>query len=177
MALPPDPRVAEARRLDRVAELRGIAAGMLGDWPSAAAGLVLSGDLEGDLEVVILEWVVLDLRDHHQRGDAVDLEEHGLPHLQPLTHGVAKILRVQATRQVRKGKIDDALVTLRLGYELSDKIGHEPIVVSGLVSIGAFGWMNEPLARGTYAVDELVTEAGGSGVHAVRLRLAVAKAK
>jgi hypothetical protein len=70
-----------------------------------------------------------------------------LPHLNPLTHGVAKVLRVRATRQIDQGKIDDAIATLRLGYELSDKIGREPVIVSAMVSSGHFGWMNEPLAR------------------------------
>jgi hypothetical protein len=70
-----------------------------------------------------------------------------LPHLQPLTHGVAKVLRVRATRLVEQGKIDEALSTLRLGYELSDKIGREPVIVSAMVSSGQFVWMNEPLAR------------------------------
>lgn len=70
-----------------------------------------------------------------------------LPHLQPLTHGVSKVIRVRATRQVDQGKIDDAIATLRLGYELSDKIGREPVIVSAMVSSGHFMWMNEPLAR------------------------------
>jgi hypothetical protein len=70
-----------------------------------------------------------------------------LPHLNPLTHGVSKVLRVRATRLVDQGKIEDAIATLRLGYELSDKIGREPVLVSALVSVGHFAWMNEPLAR------------------------------
>lgn len=70
-----------------------------------------------------------------------------LPHLQPLTHGVAKVIRVRAARQVQQGKIAEALATLRLGYELSEKIGREPVIVSCMVSVGQFSWMNEPLAQ------------------------------
>jgi hypothetical protein len=70
-----------------------------------------------------------------------------LPHLKPLTHGVAKVIRVRATRQVMQGKVDEALRTLRLGYELADKIGRESVIVSAMVSVGQFSWMNEPLAR------------------------------
>jgi hypothetical protein len=70
-----------------------------------------------------------------------------LPHLNPLTHGVSKVIRVRATRQVMQGKVDEALATMRLGYELADKLGQEQVIVSALVSVGQFSWMNEPLAR------------------------------
>lgn len=70
-----------------------------------------------------------------------------LPHLEPLIHGVAAVVKVRALRQIEQGKTDDALITLRLGYELADKTGREPILISGLVSLGMTGMMNDCLIR------------------------------
>jgi hypothetical protein len=102
-----------------------------------------------DLQTMLDE---LDLAGRREQCDwEVPVRERGvltlLPHLQPLTHGVAKVLRVRATRQVEQGKVDEALATLRLGYELSEKIGMEPVNVSAMVSVGQFAWMNEPLSQ------------------------------
>src|SRR3954470_19815978 len=52
-----------------------------------------------------------------------------LPHLYHL-HALGKVLRVRALRQVGQGQVEDALVTLRLGYELSEKMSREPVIVS-----------------------------------------------
>jgi hypothetical protein len=68
-----------------------------------------------------------------------------LPHLGSLV-GISKVLRVHATRQTRQGNAADALATLRLGYELSDKVAREPVIISGLVSIAIADRMNEALA-------------------------------
>lgn len=68
-----------------------------------------------------------------------------LPHLNRL-YALATVLRVRALRQAGQGKAEDALATLRLGYELSDKMGREPVLVSGMVSLGVARGMNEALA-------------------------------
>jgi hypothetical protein len=70
-----------------------------------------------------------------------------LPHLAQLRQGVAKAIKVRALRQIDQGKVEEALVTLRLGYELADKIGTEPVLISGLVSLAVTGTMNDGLAR------------------------------
>jgi len=70
-----------------------------------------------------------------------------LPHLEPLRHGVAKAIKVRALRQIEQGQVEDALVTLRLGYELGDKIGTEPVLVSALVSVSTTGAMNDALTH------------------------------
>lgn len=70
-----------------------------------------------------------------------------LPHLEPLVHGVARLVQVQALRQIEQGKIDEALATLRLGYELSDKTGREPVLIAGLVSLSMTSAMDDCLAR------------------------------
>jgi hypothetical protein len=70
-----------------------------------------------------------------------------LPHLEPLVNGIARIIRVKALRQIREGRIDDALATLRLGYEAADKVGREPVLISGLVSLRMTRMMNDCLIR------------------------------
>jgi tetratricopeptide (TPR) repeat protein len=67
-----------------------------------------------------------------------------LPHLNKL-RAMAQIIKVSALRQSDQGKIDQAVQTLRLGYELSDKTGRETFLVSGLVSVGITNLMNDGL--------------------------------
>ena len=69
-----------------------------------------------------------------------------LPHLNKL-RAMAQIIKVSALRQSDQGKIDKALQTMRLGYELSDKTGRETFLVSGLVSIGITNLMNDGLRQ------------------------------
>jgi hypothetical protein len=70
-----------------------------------------------------------------------------LPQLQHLAHGITNTMKVRALRQMEQGKLDDALATLRLGYEASDKVGREPILVSALVSNAMTTRLNDVLAR------------------------------
>jgi hypothetical protein len=70
-----------------------------------------------------------------------------LPHLGPLVQGCSRIVKVRALRQIEQGKIDEARVTLRLGYEMSNKVGHETILISGLVANRMTGDMNDALAN------------------------------
>src|SRR5689334_10140903 len=68
-----------------------------------------------------------------------------LPHLSHL-HALGKVLRVAALRQIGQGRVEDALATLRLGYEMSDKMSREPVIVSEMVSLGVMTGMNEALS-------------------------------
>lgn len=70
-----------------------------------------------------------------------------LPHLEPLAHGITRLVKVKALRQIEQGEMDQAVETLRLGYVMANQIGHEPILISGLVSIAVTGEMNDALAR------------------------------
>jgi hypothetical protein len=70
-----------------------------------------------------------------------------LPHLEPIAHGLTQLIQVKALRQIEQGKTADALLTLRLGYEMSDKVGRDPTLVSSLVSLRIMSQMNEALAR------------------------------
>lgn len=69
-----------------------------------------------------------------------------LPHLAPLKD-LGRILKVRALREIGQDKVDDALKTLRLGYEMSDKMGREPILISGLVSLSITSMMDDCLEQ------------------------------
>ena len=70
-----------------------------------------------------------------------------LPDLEPIAHGLTQLIQVKALRQIEQGKAADALLTLRLGYEMSDKVSRDPTLVSNLVSLGIVSQMNDALAR------------------------------
>jgi len=93
----------------------------------------------------------LDLAARRQECDwQPPLQEMGaqtlLPHLDPLVL-IGQLIRVRALRQIEQGKPDDAVATLRLGYELGQKMGREPVLVSGLVSAAVTRRMNETLMQ------------------------------
>jgi hypothetical protein len=70
-----------------------------------------------------------------------------LPHLEPLAKGIGRFLWVRSKRQINSGKIEESLKTIRIGYELSNDVGREPVVVSGLVSLAIAGQMNDCIAE------------------------------
>lgn len=70
-----------------------------------------------------------------------------LPHLEPMVRGIGRLLWVRAQRQIEQGKPEEAIKTLRLGYEMSDKIGREGVLVSGLVALAANGMMDECIVQ------------------------------
>jgi hypothetical protein len=69
-----------------------------------------------------------------------------LPHLNVLIHGLVKSLNVRALQQIKQGKVDDAVTTLRQSYVLADNI-NEPVLVSAMVSAGATRLNNRVLAE------------------------------
>ena len=71
-----------------------------------------------------------------------------LPHLEPLLKGVGRLLWVRAHRQIEQGKTDEAIKTIRLGYEMSDKIGREGTLVSRLWCGSGSKWNDGRLCRG-----------------------------
>jgi len=81
----------------------------------------------------------------------VPIREHGaeswLPHLEPMAHGLTNMLKTRALQQMENGKPEEAIATLRMGYEMSDKVGREPTLVSALVGLRINAQMNDVLAR------------------------------
>jgi tetratricopeptide (TPR) repeat protein len=69
-----------------------------------------------------------------------------LPHLQFLAHGLERSLEIRALHQIRLGKIDDAIITLRQAYVLADNI-NESVLVSALVSAGCTQLTHKVLAE------------------------------
>jgi hypothetical protein len=68
-----------------------------------------------------------------------------LPHLSR-NRALARLISVKATREAQLGRPDDAIKSLRWGYELARRQGEEPVLVSGLVAIGIGSSMNDSLA-------------------------------
>jgi hypothetical protein len=68
-----------------------------------------------------------------------------LPHLEPIVHGLGGWIEATALRDIDQGKNDEAIKTLRLGYEMADKVGTEPTVISALVSLHITHNMNDAL--------------------------------
>jgi hypothetical protein len=60
---------------------------------------------------------------------------------------LTQLIQIKALRQIEQGKVDEALLTLRLGYEMSDKVGRDPTIVSSLVSLAIMSKMNEALSQ------------------------------
>src|SRR3954452_14034584 len=69
-----------------------------------------------------------------------------LPHLNRMRQ-LAGFVRIRSVSQLREGKIDDAIDSLRLGYELSAKTGTEPVLISGLVALSMGREMNLALVE------------------------------
>jgi hypothetical protein len=116
---------------------------------SYAAGDVTGFDTEVDKIDVHLILRELDLAGRREECDwESPVRQEGsltlLPHLNNL-RTIAMIVKAKALREADQGKIEDALSTFRIGYELSDKTGQEKFLISGLVSIGITNLMNDGL--------------------------------
>jgi hypothetical protein len=60
---------------------------------------------------------------------------------------MTNLIKIRALRQMEQGQVEEALQTLRLGYELGEKVGREPVLVSGLVSLRITSRMNDALVE------------------------------
>jgi len=58
---------------------------------------------------------------------------------------LARVLRLQAHYEIMDGRPDDALATLRLGYQLAHDVAQPPLLINGLVGIAIASLMNEEL--------------------------------
>ena len=69
-----------------------------------------------------------------------------LPQLGPMRN-LDHWLKVRGLSKVMDGKLDDALTTMRLGYEMSRKTAVEPTLISGLVSLAMIRDMDDVLTK------------------------------
>jgi hypothetical protein len=69
-----------------------------------------------------------------------------LPYLGEARH-MALMLQFHAVLDARQGNIEDAIRSIRVGYELCRNVGHSPILISGLVGVAMARMMNDALAE------------------------------
>ncbi|MGD1275804.1 MAG: hypothetical protein ABR964_01110 [Tepidisphaeraceae bacterium] len=97
---------------------------------------------------------VFDILDAAARQDQCDwqtpLHEMGfrapLPYLHDMQQ-MARLVAVHTRQQIRHGKIDEAVASLRLGYGLGRNVASDPVLVSGLVGMGVDDLLNDVLAE------------------------------
>jgi hypothetical protein len=58
---------------------------------------------------------------------------------------LARVLRLQAHYEIMDGRPEDAIETLRLGYQLAHDVAQPPLLINGLVGIAIASLMNEEL--------------------------------
>jgi hypothetical protein len=58
---------------------------------------------------------------------------------------IARVLRLKAHYEIMDGRPEDAIETLRLGYQLAHDVAQPPLLINGLVGIAIASLMNEEL--------------------------------
>ena len=61
------------------------------------------------------------------------------------SRALARLIRLQAHYEIMDGRPEDALKTLRLGYQLAHDVAQPPLLINGLVGIAIASLMNEEL--------------------------------
>ena len=69
-----------------------------------------------------------------------------LPEIQDCRE-LARTLRLKARVEIAERRYDDAIETLRWGYQLAQDCGNQPLLISNLVGIAIAATMNEPLVE------------------------------
>ncbi|HEX5102474.1 MAG TPA: hypothetical protein VFV87_01600 [Pirellulaceae bacterium] len=70
---------------------------------------------------------------------------------------LARVLRLQAHYEIMDGRPEDAIKTLRLGYQLAHDVAQPPLLINGLVGIACASLMNEEL--------QLLIDRGGPNMY------------
>jgi hypothetical protein len=104
-----------------------------------------------DVYIGSSRYIDLDLGAHCEDCNWEDpMRDYGYKTLLPQLSNIRFLdrwIKMRAFDQLLDGKIDDALATARLGYELARNLGKETIVVSGLVSLSITRDMDEVLTK------------------------------
>jgi hypothetical protein len=111
-----------------------------------------SSDFESIAALCQRDSRVFELLEKGSRAETCDWKSgyrlHGgqtlLPHLHQM-RTLVRLLALRAHLQVHRGKLEDAIATIQLGYELGRKTGSEPILISGLIGIAIVSTMQLPL--------------------------------
>ncbi|MCZ6816133.1 MAG: hypothetical protein O7F76_05475, partial [Planctomycetota bacterium] len=141
-------------------------AAVAGTWPEGEAGNKLSDWLEQNEQALDLTRRAASMPEYHMplfRGDSDALLMALLPHLAPQRQ-LAKLLSVDATRQMAQGRaeaaIENYLTTQRMGHQ----VGHGNTLIEGLVGIAVSGLAERGFMRvaDSGAVDGAVLQAAGA---------------
>jgi hypothetical protein len=85
------------------------------------------------------DWRVQDLRGQETIGFILEEVQRA--------RGLARALRVKARLEMAEGKFDDALETLRQGYQLGRDAAQPPLLINALVGVAIVATMNETLVE------------------------------
>jgi hypothetical protein len=83
------------------------------------------------------DWRIQDLRGQETIGFILEEVQR--------TRGLARVLQVKARLEMAEGKLDEALETLRHGYQLSRDVAQPPLLVNALVGVAICRMMNNSL--------------------------------
>lgn len=90
-------------------------------------------------ETCDFDWRVQDLRGQETIGFLLEEVQRA--------RGLARVLQVKARLEMAEGKLDDALETLRHGYQLGRDVAQPPLVINALVGTAICAMMNETLVE------------------------------
>lgn len=85
------------------------------------------------------DWRVQDLRGQETIGFVLEEVQRA--------RGLARVLQVKARLEMAEGKLDDALETLRHGYQLGRDAAQPPLLINTLVGAAISAMMNETLVE------------------------------
>ena len=85
------------------------------------------------------DWRVQDLRGEETIGFLLEEIQQA--------RGLARLLRVKARLELADGKFDDALETLRHGYQLGRDVAQPPLLINALVGVAIARMMNDSLTE------------------------------
>jgi hypothetical protein len=98
-----------------------------------------------ELKVAVYrEYCDWDFRIQELKG--MDAISFILPEIQE-SRSLARVLRLKAHLEISERRYDDAVETLRWGYQLAQDTGRPPLLICNLVGIAISAVMNEPLVE------------------------------
>jgi hypothetical protein len=85
------------------------------------------------------DWRVQDFRGQETIGFILEEVQRA--------RGLARVLQVKARLEMAEGRLDDALETLRQGYQLGRDAAQQPLLINTLVGVAISAMMNETLVE------------------------------
>ena len=85
------------------------------------------------------DWRIQDLRGQETIGFILEEVQRA--------RGLARVLQMKARLELAEGKLDEALETLRHGYQLSRDVAQPPLLINALVGVAICRMMNDTLSE------------------------------